>query len=327
MVIKKIKQSEYHELMQLMNASFNFTLKEDKFEHILPKLYYYENTSMIHYGVYEENKLVASIGLYPMTLCHKNKKLNIACLGAVSTHPNYRLKGYFKVLMKKMMSVAKKEQYDLVFLGGNRIRYSHFGFENAGRTFIFNLTNRCKANLHPQNYQVEELNPNHFNDIQACLALYSKQEQHLLRTKEDFYNHLISWNCIPYIVKVDGNIVGYYCIKENQFIYELIFQKEFKDSVFDACIQNRNEVIVYSPMSLYNKDTLKKIDWFRVEHNEMYRVFNWKNVANYMNFDVNYEKEFNKFTVKERIIKGLGDGVNSSLFSKISIYIGKCDQG
>ena len=61
--IRLVKKNEFEELMNLMNTAFEFKEEEDKFEHILPKLYFKDNKDMIHYGAYVDNKLVASIGL------------------------------------------------------------------------------------------------------------------------------------------------------------------------------------------------------------------------------------------------------------------------
>ena len=76
MKIRLVKKEEFNELMELMNVSFNFTKDEDKFEKILPKLYFKDNKDMIHYGVFENDKLVASIGLYFMNFIGKYHTLN-----------------------------------------------------------------------------------------------------------------------------------------------------------------------------------------------------------------------------------------------------------
>ena len=54
MKIRKVKQSEFESLIELMNASFNME-GNNRFEHLLPKYYFKENMSMIHYGVYEND--------------------------------------------------------------------------------------------------------------------------------------------------------------------------------------------------------------------------------------------------------------------------------
>ena len=187
MKIRLVKKDEFKELMSLMNTAFSFQKEEDKFEHILPKLYYPDNKNMIHYGVFIQEKLVASIGLYFMELSNNNATLKVGCVGAVSTHPDYRKNGYFKMLMNKILSYAKKHKFDLLFLGGNRFRYNHFGFENAGRKFVFNISSRTKHRLKPKEFEVIKLDKDDERSIDVCLSLYNKSSQKMLRTKNNCY--------------------------------------------------------------------------------------------------------------------------------------------
>ena len=57
-VIRLVKKDEFEELMKVMNTAFNFVREEEKFEHILPKLYFKDNKNMIHYGAFVDGKLV-----------------------------------------------------------------------------------------------------------------------------------------------------------------------------------------------------------------------------------------------------------------------------
>ena len=43
MEVRLVKKEEFDELMSLMNTAFDFKKDEDKFEHILPKLYFKDN--------------------------------------------------------------------------------------------------------------------------------------------------------------------------------------------------------------------------------------------------------------------------------------------
>lgn len=326
MQIKKVKQSEFESLIELMNDSFNME-GNNRFEHLLPKYYFKENTSMIHYGVYENDILVASIGLYPMTFISNNVTLSAACVGAVSTHPSYRNKGYFSLLMKKIIERGKKNKYDLLFLGGNRYRYGHFNFECGGRKLVVNLSKRTKKQLRPSSYVVKELNIDDSKYIDECLKLYNNQRQHIIRTKQNFYSFLLSWNCKPYIVLVDNQLVGYFTIKGNNEIYEMMYKKGYRDTLLSACLLDKESVNVTLPMWELNNNLLNKVDWYVVEHNEMFYVYNWDNVAKYLRFNKDYEKEFTKLSRKEKIRFGLGDEVSNSHYSDDSFFIFPCDAG
>ena len=327
MKVRLVKKEEFNELMDLMNVSFNFVKEEDKFEQILPKLYFKDNENMIHYGVFEDDKLVASIGLYFMNLTNKYHTLKVGCVGAVSTHPDYRLKGYFKILMKKIVKYGKTHNFDLLFLGGNRFRYNHFGFENAGRKMVFNISKRTKSVLKPLEYEVIKLEKENVESIAECLALYNQQNQHIDRNLSNFYDHLKTWSCVPYVVKVNNEIVGYYCLKDYNQIFELVFKKNYLDTMLAATLADKNDVVIQLPTSEYNSKLLKKVDWYKVEHNEMHNVLNWDNVAKYMNFKEDYKETFNKLTKQEKIRAGLGCDEFPSKYSSFDLFFYTCDQG
>ena len=50
--IREIRYDEYDTLLDVMNTSFGFTELEQKFEHILPKLYFKDNPNMLHIGAF-----------------------------------------------------------------------------------------------------------------------------------------------------------------------------------------------------------------------------------------------------------------------------------
>lgn len=325
--IRLVKKNEFEELMNLMNTAFEFKEDEDKFEHILPKLYFKDNKDMIHYGAYVDNKLVASIGLYTMEFVSKYGILKVGCVGAVSTHPDYRKNGYFSLLIKKIISYAKRHKFELLFLGGNRFRYGNYGFENAGRRLMVNISKRTKYRLKTVPYELEVLDKNNLDDIKDCLDLYNKELQHVTRTIENFYNHVITWNCVPYVVKVDNKVVGYYSIKDESSVCEIVYKKEYEDSVFAACLNDKEEVVIQLPYSSYSNKLLNKVDAYNVLHNEMYYIINYDKVKKYLSFDETKSIEFNKLTKKEKVRALLGCNEYPTKYCKLDMYITRCDQG
>jgi predicted N-acetyltransferase YhbS len=325
--IRLVRKDEYEQLMELMNISFNFLEEEQKFEHILPKLYFKENKDMIHYGAFVDGKLVASVGLYFMTFVSKYNTLKVGCVGAVSTHPEYRNRGYFTSVISKVIKYAKSHDFDLLFLGGNRFRYNHFGFENAGRKLVTYISQRTKGVLNSVSYDVLKLERNNLSDIKACLKLYNKEPQRVLRNLDNFYDHVISWNSEPYVVKVDGKIIGYYSITNNIRVAEMVFQKKYLDTMLEASLGDREAVCLELPYSLYSSKLLSKVDGYEVKHCEMYNVLNWDNVMKYLAFDNLKIEEFNRLTKVEKVRALLGCEEFSSVFAPISMYISRCDQG
>lgn len=324
--IRLVKKDEYEELMTLMNRAFDFNTYEEKFEHILPKLYFKDNKNMVHYAAFVDGKMVSSVGLYTMFFESIYGTLKVGCVGAVSTHPDYRNNGYFSKVIKKIINYAKRHDFDTLFLGGNRFRYNHFGFENAGRKMIISISQRTRQTLKTSPYKIEKLDKNNSNDIIACLNLYNKQAQHVKRNEYDFFNHVITWNSTPYIVKVDEKIVGYFSVKDDE-VLELIFIDKYFDTVLDASLSILAEVTIQLPYSLYSEKLLKKVDSYTVLHNEMHYVINWDKAKKYLGFDETKSDEFNKLSKKEKLRALFGCNEFPTKFCKLDMYIGRCDQG
>lgn len=326
-VIRLVKKDEFEELMKVMNTAFNFVSEEEKFEHILPKLYFKDNKNMIHYGAFVDGKLVASIGLYTMEFVSKYSKLKVGCVGAVSTHPDYRKNGFFSLLIKKIVAYAKRRKFDLMFLGGNRFRYGNYGFENAGRRLMVTISNRTAIRLSSNSFELEKLDRNNIDGIRCCLNIYNKELQHVNRTLDNFYNHIITWNCVPYIVKVDNKIVGYFSISDNNFVNEICYIKKYEDTIFKACLDLNEEVRIQIPYSSYSNKLLTKVDGYSVEHNEMYYIINYDSVKKYLGFDESKKIEFNKLSKREKVRSLLGCNEYSTKYCKLDMYISRCDQG
>ena len=277
--IREIRYDEYETLLDVMNTSFGFVDDEAKFEHILPKLYYKDNPNMIHIGAFVEGKLVTSIGLYLFNMINNDKRISIACVGAVSTLPEYRNKGYFTKVLNRVIEKAKELNLDLLYLGGDRTRYNHFGFETAGRCIYFNLNKRNLSQLKEESYELYKLEENDTEVIKELLDLYNKEPMRIERTLDNFYKTLISWNCTPYYVKQDGKIVGYFTYKEKE-VDELIFNTSI-DTMFRAILDVSDYVMMELPMKYY-KDVLDRADWYVIRFADMFKILNLHNVINFL---------------------------------------------
>ena len=327
LIVRLVKTDEFDALMELMNTAFSFEKDEEKFEHILPKLYFKDNKEMIHYGAFLDGLLVASIGLYFMTFKSEFGVLKVGCVGAVSTHPDYRKNGYFTLIMKKILSYAKRHRFDMLLLTGNRFRYSHFGFENAGRKMVVGISKRTSKLLESEMFEVSKLEQNNINDISDCFDLYNKQPQRILRTKVNFYNHVISWKCVPYVVKVAGKIIGYFSIKDENYVCEFIYKSKYLDTMLAAALGDRNEVYIELSYSLYSNNLLSKVDMYEVQSNAMFNILKWESVQKYLGFDSLKTFEFYKMSKKDRFRHLLGCDEFSSDFCKINMFVYNCDLG
>jgi len=87
-------------------------------------------------------------------------------------------------LLNYSISLMQEEGYAFSDLGGDRQRYGHFGWENAGRQWRFEVTRRSlQATGAPPSYEV---NPYHASpeEIDATLALHERELMGMKRTHD-----------------------------------------------------------------------------------------------------------------------------------------------
>ena len=109
MEIKRLKKENYDELISLLNLVFT---KQNKctmdFERELPNMCIRDDAHMKkHIGLFENNKLVSVVGVYPLPAMVLDKKINFCTVGNVATHPDYEGRGYMSLLLNKAMEIVK----------------------------------------------------------------------------------------------------------------------------------------------------------------------------------------------------------------------------
>ena len=325
MEIKLVSYDEFDTLMDVMNTSFGFKDDISKFEHILPKLYYKDNPNMVHVGLYDNGKLVSSIGIYLMELLCNEKSLNIGCVGAVSTLPSYRNKGYFQKVITRLLQEAKRLNLDMLFLGGDRLRYGRYGFENAGRNFEFSITRRTRCLLDKCEYKLLKVNKNDKEILQDILNLYNEKVIYRIkRNIDNIYDVVTSWNATLYAVMVNEKLVAYFAIEEERLVSEFAYKDGYKDHMFNAMLDVNDNIFIQAPMNMADEDTIKKAAWYQSVHNNMFNILNYKKVASFMEIeDINV---LDGLEDKQKIRKILGDAINNNISNK-SLFIFHSDAG
>lgn len=329
MEIRTVRQDEYEMLMDVMNRSFGFVDAEAKFEHILPKLYRPDNAEMIHFGAFEGEKLVSSIGLYPLTLINDDKTVSSACVGAVSTLPDYRCRGFFTKVMDQLLSYAREMRFELLYLGGNRLRYGHFGFEYGGRNLSVHISGRTRALLSPAAYEVipcDEQSDADLSVAKEILRIYERAPMRAERSADELYTTLRSWNCRPYYV-VDGRsasrqIIGYFTVK-GESVSEIGFTCDI-DTIFAAVLSVCGSAHLTFPMSFYTPEVLERVDHYGVSHNHMFKILNEDAVIHFLGADPACVRPLLSDDPRTRLRQILGDPAYDSV-TGTNIFISGSD--
>ncbi|MBQ8685052.1 MAG: GNAT family N-acetyltransferase, partial [Clostridia bacterium] len=162
MEIVRLKKENYDELIGLLNLVFTAkNKKEMDFEKDLPKMCVRDDEHMgRHFGVFEDGRLVAALGVYLLPVTVAGEKLLFSTVGNIATHPDYQGKGYMNALIERAMQELADIGADASRLGGLRHRYNRFGYENCGRMYqaSFNEHNRkCKFNGVGEDVVIEKI--------------------------------------------------------------------------------------------------------------------------------------------------------------------------
>jgi predicted N-acetyltransferase YhbS len=328
MEIRLVKPEEFDELMDVMNESFGFTEEKDRFQHILPKYYYPENRTMVHVAAFEGGKMVSSVGIYPETFINGDKTIDAACIGAVSTLPAHRGKGYFTAVLTRAIEEARGMGVKLMFLGGDRLRYGRFGFECGGRALTAVISRRTRALLDPRPVEVFEItggeDPEALEKIlKEILDIYDRRPMRFRRRPEDVLKILRSWNSRVFYFRSEGKTAGYFAIHgkdvaETGYVCDI-------DTAFEAVLRVSDEAVLRLPADAYCPELLDRVNHYGVGADHMYNILDEEAVLEFLGGDAKTLSGLpSEKRARTRLI--LGDALTESV-TGTNIFISGSDSG
>jgi predicted N-acetyltransferase YhbS len=215
MQIERLTANDFEEAVDFINMVFSMNRRPMDFMKYLPRIYKPTDEAMSRNLVVRDNgRIRALVGVYPDVLQVGDTALRLGGVGAVSSHPNDRGKGWMKLLMDRQVQEMRQEGYDLSWLTGLRQRYQYFGFEKAGVMAEFTLN---KSNIKHTAWSVEQtplrLEPLRSDDQERmgrARAFYDAQRIRCLRSAEAFYQYLLTGRGQPWVaINPAGEMVGY----------------------------------------------------------------------------------------------------------------------
>ncbi len=133
--IRAAELSDYDAVMERCAASFS----EDnpthlRFQDLYPDSIQPTAASMAQWLVAEQGgEIAAGMQIVPRPMVYAGiGEIPAAGLGNVFCYPPFRGKGLMSTLLHTAISLMEERQYAVCLLGGDRLRYGHFGWENAG---------------------------------------------------------------------------------------------------------------------------------------------------------------------------------------------------
>ena len=217
MELRRLQAADYDELIQLLNVVFTRQNGfEMDFEKQLPKMCVRDDAHMgKHLGIFEDGKLVACVGVYPLDAVVAGEKLRFSTMGNVATHWDYTGRGYMTKLLDAAQQELENIGADASRLGGNRQRYGRYGFEACGQvlqlTFYKNTLSKRFPNAGEISFVKIEKDDN--AALNFCTELYNRNALAVTRSVSDCYRVLTAWEHTPYLCLSGGQMVGYISAK------------------------------------------------------------------------------------------------------------------
>ncbi len=130
------------------------------------------------------SKVVSHVGYVDQTVLVEGNEVKVAGITFVSTLPDYRGRGFMTGLLKRCIEAMTEEGYAFSDLGGNRQRYGHFGWENAGRGWDFHITKRSLDDTNtPVGFKIAPYQASS-KEIDAIIAIHDQEPLRMKRTRE-----------------------------------------------------------------------------------------------------------------------------------------------
>jgi len=287
--VERLNQNDYEEVLQVLNASFDTVDPGADFEKKLPIMWTREHDYMKkHFGVREDGKIMALLGVYPLPVKIGDQELLFATVGNVATLPQARGKGYMKMLMEEALKEVDRLGIDCARLGGLRSRYNRFGFDHAGTRYDFTLTKRnAEENPPKQAFSFRLIDREDTEGIAFARSCQQKKGIHTLRkTHTDFYMSTRAWEHQPYLAMDEkGEPVGYLAasVNKREVAEQGVAEGVSTVDMLSAWLQETGENALTFHLAPYEAqavhDAFNRCEKWSLEAPSMFWVIHWEKVV------------------------------------------------
>ena len=271
MEIKRLTKENYDALIDLLNVTFGTKNKRVvSFEADLPRMCQRTDEAMgKHFGVFEEGRLVAALGIYPLPTKILGEDFLFSTVGNVATHPDFEGRGYMQKLMPIAMDELKRIGADVSRLGGARQRYNRYGYEMAGVGYTFTVNDHNVKYEMPEDagFTFRKIEREDLADWAYVNSLHSKGAIYCVRAEEndyfDVFASATAWRAVPYIVSKGDERIGYLSLgKDDVTVAELYTEREDDFSTVLCALQKFTGKAVTITLPEYEKAKIAKLAKF-----------------------------------------------------------------
>jgi len=110
-------------------------------------------------------------------------QITVCCIGAVSTHPDYRKQGLASACFDDAVEKAYRDGVDVMIVSGDRSLYRMRGCLRVGRDTAFALTADGRDAIPQRDVAVEEMQDDDLSSVMEC---YEREPVRFLRLRDDY---------------------------------------------------------------------------------------------------------------------------------------------
>jgi len=309
--IENPSKKEFDALMQFLEESFDHS--RGFFYLNYPQKMSAETFDYDNFFIIRENGRIASlVGIFQQEIVLNGRKTTIGGIGSVSTHPDFRNKGYMKALMDFCIEEMKKRDYSFSILGGDRQRYNFWGYETCGTNAVISLTQRSF-----EKSGMTEIIPIFRYDgsvktLEKIKKSYEKFPCHAQRT--------IFWLKKIFNEKIHTQL--YYTETKTDFAYAVAIGERTERRIMEigGCEKlwcsliysllkrwNSGNVNVFFPGNIPQTNLLlKHASWFRIEPFFMIKILSFKDTLQFL-FGKDFQDEYRMKITETKEVVGQGE--------------------
>jgi ribosomal protein S18 acetylase RimI-like enzyme len=154
----------------------------------------------------DRGRIVSMLAYIPQTLKVGGRRLAIASVTSVATKPTHRGRGFMTALLHECDRCMQKEGFAFAVLGGDRLWYNRFGWENGGSEWRFEVAPRRVAEGEKQPYSVRRYTD---DDVDDVIGLHSQEQVGLERPKALYPVLLGRAGCEAWVAQSGETVVAY----------------------------------------------------------------------------------------------------------------------
>ncbi|MBN1250377.1 MAG: GNAT family N-acetyltransferase [Anaerolineae bacterium] len=223
--IRNVRVEEFEPFMRHLEQAFGHS--KAFFQRAYPHLYLPTEEALAWaYVIEEDGEIVSHVGLYPIETVTAGVRMTVGGIGAVSTAPRARGKGYMSQLLNHIVDEMRGIGYPVSWLGGDRQRYNTFGWEMASPVYDLHFSGRSLTWHGIAPTEIEEVLPEEalatverFSNVPECHTIRPDLAHQIHRMDNRFFINDDGYAIlqgqardhirIAELVSVSGNEVGW----------------------------------------------------------------------------------------------------------------------